>query len=89
MTKEPQQPPARPKAQASKEPKENVFRNAWVESVKYLKGVRAEFGRVTWPTSKELRYNTIVVIVLVSLISTYMWGVDRILTWIFSHVHQA
>lgn len=51
---------------------------------KYLKGVRAEVKRVTWPTKEELRAATFVVAFMVAMVSLYMWVVDRLLVWIFT-----
>lgn len=85
-TKEIQQtPPSRPKGPASKE---NILKKTWNETVRYLKGVNSELKRVTWPTPKELRYNTIVVVFVVIGISGYMWLVDQALSVIFRWFHQ-
>lgn len=72
----------------SETPKENFLKKAWDESVRYLKGVNSELKRVTWPTRQELRYNTIVVVVVVMGISLYMWLVDQALIVIFRFLHR-
>lgn len=70
------------------EKRENMVKRAWDETTKYLKGVKTEFQRVTWPTAKELRYNTLVVIFVTIGISTYMWIVDKALTLFFRFFHH-
>lgn len=54
---------------------------SWIEkSREYVKDVRAETGKVSWPTRTELRDSTVVVIVTVLLVSAFIGVVDRILT---------
>ncbi len=43
----------------------------------YLKDVRVEVSKVTWPTREELRESTLVVIVMVFLIAVFIGLVDR------------
>jgi len=61
---------------------------AWTTQVRdFLKEVRVESGKVSWPTRAELRDSTIVVIVAVLLVSFFVGVVDFILQyvmrWIF------
>ena len=46
----------------------------------FLKEVRVESTKVTWPSRKELRESTIVVIVSVTIIGIFIGAVDRILS---------
>lgn len=48
-------------------------------SGKFMKEVRSELKKVTWPTKDELVSSTIVVIVSVALVSGFIWIVDSIL----------
>jgi preprotein translocase SecE subunit len=90
-----QQPPPRPpKNQGAKE-KTNLFatiagggRKAWEESLRFLRGVRSEFNKVTWPTMKELRAHSMIVIFATALVSAYMWAVGFVLHWLFSFLHH-
>jgi preprotein translocase subunit SecE len=45
----------------------------------YLKSVRAEVARVTWPTRNELISLTALILLLVVVVTLYIWGVDGIL----------
>ena len=45
----------------------------------YIKDVRQEMTRVSWPTREELRDSTIVVIVTVLLVAAFIGVVDRLL----------
>ncbi len=47
----------------------------------YVKNVRQEMTRVSWPTREELRDSTVVVIVTVLLVAAFIGVVDRVLTW--------
>jgi preprotein translocase subunit SecE len=54
---------------------------------RFLIEVRAELGRVTWPTGREVRATTIVVIAISLIIGIYLYLVDLALSafvaWIF------
>jgi len=45
----------------------------------FVKEVRVESTKVSWPTRIELRDSTVVVIVTVLLVSVFLFVVDRIL----------
>jgi len=47
--------------------------------VNYLKGVRAEIARVSWPTRSELISLTVLIVILMVIMTIYIWGVDGIL----------
>jgi len=49
----------------------------------YVKDVRVEMSKVSWPTRHELRESTLVVIVMVIVISIFIGIVDRALSWAF------
>lgn len=53
---------------------------------KYLKAVKAEFHRVTWPTKQELRAATIVVIVILIVVTTYLFLVNEVLNAVFERL---
>jgi preprotein translocase subunit SecE len=45
----------------------------------FVKDVRVESTKISWPTRIELRDSTLVVIVLVLMVSAFLFVVDRIL----------
>ena len=45
----------------------------------YFKGVRAEVARVSWPTRNEIISLTALILLLVVIVTLYIWGVDGIL----------
>lgn len=47
----------------------------------FVKDVRSESTKVSWPSRPELRDSTIVVIVTVIIVSTFIGIVDRLLTF--------
>jgi len=49
----------------------------------YIKDVRIEMSKVTWPTRRELRESTLVVIVMVFVIAIFIGIVDRALSYAF------
>jgi preprotein translocase subunit SecE len=54
---------------------------AWTERVRdFVKDVRVESAKVSWPTRAELRDSTIVVIITVAIVSAFVGLVDRVLS---------
>jgi preprotein translocase subunit SecE len=46
---------------------------------KFVREVRQETGKVTWPTFKETRVTTIMVLIMVAILSLFFLGVDQVL----------
>ena len=57
----------------------------------YMKDVRAELTKVSWPTREELRDSTVVVIVTVLLVAAFIGivdqGLNRVVALIFKLAH--
>jgi preprotein translocase subunit SecE len=51
-------------------------------SRRFLAEVRAELGRVTWPTRREVWATTLVVLLVSIMFGLYLYGVDLILSWV-------
>jgi preprotein translocase subunit SecE len=45
----------------------------------YLKGVRTEVSRVSWPTRNEVISLTALIVLLSAFLTLYIWGVDGII----------
>jgi preprotein translocase SecE subunit len=43
----------------------------------FLRDVRAEMKRVSWPTAREVKNTTIITVVAVIFFAVYLWGVDH------------
>lgn len=50
----------------------------------FIKDVRVESGRVSWPTRLELRDSTLVVIVMVLLVSAFLFVWDRLFSFLMN-----
>ena len=50
------------------------------ESVKYLRNVRAEVHKITWPTWPDLRQHTVAVVIVVTILGIIIGLMD----WFFS-----
>ena len=44
---------------------------------KFVRDVRAELGRVSWPTAIQVRNTTIITVIAVIFFAAYLWVVDR------------
>jgi len=47
------------------------------KAVNYVKDVRAEMAKVSWPTREELYESTIIVLVLSLILAIFVFGVDQ------------
>ncbi len=45
----------------------------------YFKSVRAEVARVSWPSRNEVISLTALILLLVIIVTLYIWGVDGII----------
>ncbi len=55
-------------------------------ATRYLREVRAELNRVTWPSRQELIASTVVVLVVVTVMAAYLGAWDALFTWLFQRV---
>ena len=59
----------------------------WQRTTEFLREVRNEMKRVTWPTRAEVYATTIVVILTSLFFGIYLWvldlGVNAVVQWIF------
>ena len=53
-------------------------RGRLVKLTRFLREVRSELKKISWPSKKELTANTIVVLVSVFLAATVIWIIDGI-----------
>ena len=49
--------------------------------VHFIRDVRAEASRVTWPTWESTRQMGLMVLILVTLVALYLLGVDMLIGW--------
>ena len=63
--------------------------NWWTRARTFLVEVRSELKRTSWPSWKEVRGTTTVVIVTVFIFALFLWVVDTMLfqmvTWVFKN----
>ncbi|NLD95079.1 MAG: preprotein translocase subunit SecE [Fibrobacter sp.] len=50
--------------------------------IQYLKDVRSELSKVTWPSKADVQGATLLVVFLSVVISIYVYGVDQAMTFI-------
>jgi preprotein translocase subunit SecE len=69
--------PARAKSQQKPQQKARASRPAEKRGfMKFLRDVRVEMGKVTWPTRKDLAQSTLVVLVAVAIATAYTAVLD-------------
>ena len=59
-----------------------------MEQIKtYLKGVKAEWGKITWPERKQVIGQTIIVLGVVIIFTTYVFALDIVFKGIITTLH--
>lgn len=48
----------------------------------YLKNVRSEMGKVSWPTRNEVASATLLVVILSTLVSLFVFASDKLLNFL-------
>ena len=60
------------------------MKKAWRALWQYLRGVRAEFRKVTWPTKQQFWRNFTTVVLSVVIVAVIAGAFDRLLQYILS-----
>ncbi|WP_144394015.1 preprotein translocase subunit SecE [Pleionea sediminis] len=50
-------------------------------AVNFAKESRMEVRKVVWPTRQEAIQTTLIIVVFVTIVSLFLWGVDALLGW--------
>ena len=74
--------PARRERAEAEHPREGVVER----SGKFVRDVRSELGRTTWPTAVQVRNTTIITIAAVAFFATYLFVIDRLFTLLLDQV---
>jgi preprotein translocase subunit SecE len=48
---------------------------------KFIREVRTETGRVSWPTNRETAMTTVMVVIMASLLGLFFFGIDSFFNW--------
>jgi len=59
------------------------------QGTEFFSEVQLEWKKITWPTQKETVGGTIGVIVLVTVISVGLFGVDAVVSWLMRTVFSS
>lgn len=61
--------------------------NETVNSIKtYLKGVRAEWGKISWPERAQVFGETFAVVVIVVIFSVSVYAMDKLFQWVLGFI---
>ena len=55
-------------------------------TTQFLRDVRAEMRRVSWPTASEVKNTTIITLIAVIFFALYLFGVDRVWAFLIEHL---
>jgi preprotein translocase subunit SecE len=55
---------------------------------KFVRDVRAELGRVSWPSALEVRNTTIITVIAVIFFAAYLWAVDRTFAFLIEQLQS-
>lgn len=54
----------------------------------YLKGVRSEWGKITWPERRQVFAETFSVVVIIVAFTVTVYGMDKLFHWMLKSVHN-
>lgn len=54
----------------------------------YLKGVRAEWGKITWPEKSQVFAETLFVVVIVFVFTVTVYAMDKLFQWSLKSIHN-
>ena len=77
-------PARRERGVAERARQDNFFGRAG----KFVRDVRAELGRTTWPSALEVRNTTVITVIAVIFFATYLFVVDRVFAFLMDQVHR-
>ncbi|HMG75523.1 MAG TPA: preprotein translocase subunit SecE, partial [Pyrinomonadaceae bacterium] len=52
----------------------------------FIRDTRAEMRRVSWPTANEVKNTTIITLIAVVFFAIYLFGVDRVWSFLIDHL---
>lgn len=55
-------------------------------TAQFVRDVRAEMRRVSWPTANEVKNTTIITLIAVVFFAIYLFGVDRVWSFLIDHL---
>ena len=47
----------------------------------FIRQVRSEGSKVTWPTGKETRMSTVMVFIMVTIVAIFLFLSDQVIAW--------
>ena len=50
--------------------------------IEFIRQVRQEVGKVTWPTRKETGVTTVMVLIFVTIMAVFFLLVDQVIAWV-------
>ena len=56
------------------------------KTTQFLRNVKSELTKVTWPTRKDTYSSTVVVIILVMVVAVFLWVVDTGLSTVIRYL---
>jgi preprotein translocase subunit SecE len=74
--------PARRERALAEHPRDDFFSRIG----KFVRDVRSELGRTTWPTTLQVRNTTIITVVAVIFFATYLYAVDQLFARVLEQV---
>ena len=63
------------------------FQNTKNSITTYFKGVKTEWGKVSWPERHQVLVETVFVIVIVFVFTLFIYGVDKVFDFVLSKLH--
>ena len=59
----------------------------FAKATQFLRDVKTEMSKVSWPSKEQLRGQTGIVIVVSLIFSVFIFGVDHLLSWLIQLIY--
>ena len=53
----------------------------------YFKGVKSEWGKITWPQKPQIAAESVIVLMVVAFITAVVYVIDISFRWLFQTLH--
>jgi len=64
------------------------FENTKNAIITYFRGVKTEWGKITWPEKNQVVVETFFVVAIVFIFTVFIYLVDIFFNWILPNVHR-
>ena len=78
-----------PRGEGGRERRAPTAPGFFARTAQYIRDVRAEMRRVSWPSASEVKNTTIITLIAVIFFAVYLFLVDRVWAFLIDHLRTS